>query len=802
MKNKIYNINILFGIFFVFCSSVTLSDEFQFNASKVESYNKGNVIKGSGGVEITDGLELIITGDEFEFDKLKAILKVSGNTLITDRLNGNLIKSNEVIFNKKLNIVNSKEETIVELGNNHIVKSSNIIFNRNLNTLFSNEKTQITDLDNNKFSTSNFRFSITEKIFKADNIKINDGEGNTYHLKNFIYNIKTNEILGKDLNLNFNSDNVSSNENEPRLKGNAFFNNGNISQINKGVFTNCKKNDSCPPWVLQAENIKHDKIKKQINYKNAWLKVYDIPVFYFPRFFHPDPTIKRQSGFLIPGFSQSSNTGNYFTTPYFNVISEAADLTLSPRLYDNGIAIYQGEYRLLNKKSAHTVDFSAKNKSTLNINEINKSSAAHFFLNSKFDLDFYNFEETSIDIKIQETSNDDYLKVYKLKSPLIGSESNLHSSINFNTSREDLDLEITAEKYENLGVSEKYEFIYPSFSLLKNIYESSVGNLTLNTTGQNKQFNTNTNEKIVTNDLNYKSYNKINMLGVVSNYEILVKNFNVKSKNSTTHKNRTENTLQSIINYEMKYPLQKVKENFVSTFTPTFSARYSPYQSKNKSQNDRIMHFDNMFSLNRIGASDTVEGGQSITIGNEYALYKTQNKNEPIFSIDLATSIRDKKNDKLPINSTLGKKNSDVFGKIKFNANELIDFDYSFALDNNLETINYNQIKSTLSFLNIVSTFDFLEKNNLLGSESYISNETKLEINRNSSIGFKTRKNKDKNLTEYYNLLYEYKNDCLIAGIEFKKDFYSDGSLKPEEQLFFSVTIMPFGKFSTPDIDQ
>jgi hypothetical protein len=26
--------------------------------------------------------------------------------------------------------------------------------------------------------------------------------------------------------------------------------------------------------------------------------------------------------------------------------------------------------------------------------------------------------------------------------------------------------------------------------------------------------------------------------------------------------------------------------------------------------------------------------------------------------------------------------------------------------------------------------------------------------------------------------------------------------LQPEEQLFFSVTIMPFGKFSTPDIDQ
>ena len=47
------------------------------------------------------------------------------------------------------------------------------------------------------------------------------------------------------------------------------------------------------------EEIIHDKNKKTINYKNAWLKLYDKPVFYFPKFFHPDPSVKRQSGFLI-----------------------------------------------------------------------------------------------------------------------------------------------------------------------------------------------------------------------------------------------------------------------------------------------------------------------------------------------------------------------------------------------------------------------------------------------------------------------------------------------------------------------
>ena len=35
--------------------------------------------------------------------------------------------------------------------------------------------------------------------------------------------------------------------------------------------------------------------------------------------------------------------------------------------------------------------------------------------------------------------------------------------------------------------------------------------------------------------------------------------------------------------------------------------------------------------------------------------------------------------------------------------------------------------------------------------------------------------------------------DCLTAGIEYKKDYYEDGDIKPKESLFFSITLMPFG---------
>ena len=99
------------------------------------------------------------------------------------------------------------------------------------------------------------------------------------------------------------------------------------------MFSPCKKTDKCPPWQLSAEKIRHNKSKKIIDYQNVWLKIYDIPVVYFPKFFHPDPTVKRQSGFLIPSFKTSANKNTFFSIPYYKVLDTNKDLTFTPRFY-------------------------------------------------------------------------------------------------------------------------------------------------------------------------------------------------------------------------------------------------------------------------------------------------------------------------------------------------------------------------------------------------------------------------------------------------------------------------------------
>ena len=186
---------------------------------------------------------------------------------------------------------------------------------------------------------------------------------------------------------------------------------------------------------LEKKNVHLGKyqLKKYIMIKKKRLLIikmlgckYTINQFlYFPKFFHPDPTVKRQSGFLIPELSSSNNLGNYLSVPYFKVISDNKDLTFTPRFYDKEKIIYQTEYRQVNKKSDHIFDFSIFNKSRLL--QSGKTEATHFFTKSNFETDINFFDNSEIEMNIQQVSEDLYLKTHKLKSPLITSETVLNS---------------------------------------------------------------------------------------------------------------------------------------------------------------------------------------------------------------------------------------------------------------------------------------------------------------------------------------------------------------------------------------
>ena len=132
----------------------------------------------------------------------------------------------------------------------------------------------------------------------------------------------------------------------------------------------------------------HDQDKKQINYKNALLKIYDVPILYFPKFFHPDPTVA--IGYLTPTLNNSNVLGSSFNLPYYHVISSHSDLTFTPSIFDTGTFMIQNEYRKVKKNYELIVDFGFVNEFNSSI-ENNKNSIFNLFSKYSLDLNLENF---------------------------------------------------------------------------------------------------------------------------------------------------------------------------------------------------------------------------------------------------------------------------------------------------------------------------------------------------------------------------------------------------------------------------
>ena len=98
-------------------------------------------------------------------------------------------------------------------------------------------------------------------------------------------------------------------------------------------------------------------------------------------------------------------------------------------------------------------------------------------------------------------------------------------------------------------------------------------------------------------------------------------------------------------------------------------------------------------------------------------------------------------------------------------------------------------------FNKLKTEFNFIKENGEMGDSNVLENSTKYIFNNNNSITFKTRRNRKISLTEYYDLVYEYKNDCLTAGIKYKKTYYEDRDIKPLEDLLFTITLFPLTSY-------
>ena len=351
MKNNFFILIICLLINIFYFNPLYAEDEFKFNITEIDITKNGELILGSkGGKAITkDGFEII--AENFNYNKLTNILYVFGNVKLISKEDDVVIfsdkatylKNDEIVFTegnskaineiyeitaenfkfkKKINVLEANknvkffdkkdntfifsdkatyfknDEFIFTEGNTKALvdnkfkfDSKDVNYSKKIQQLSSKNKSTIKDENGNTYKVDNFNYQIDKEILKAQNVNIlsivGEDKQDKYFFSEGFFDFANDTFVSKQTKIKIHKTVFDDEKQDPRIYGSSSYGDVNSTVINKGIFTSCSLNNNCPPWSIKSEKIIHDKVKRDMIYKNAILKIYDVPVLYFSKIFSP-----------------------------------------------------------------------------------------------------------------------------------------------------------------------------------------------------------------------------------------------------------------------------------------------------------------------------------------------------------------------------------------------------------------------------------------------------------------------------------------------------------------------------------
>ena len=797
MKNKLFTI-----IIFFFLNSA-YAENIEIIANNISINKKENSTIFENDV-VVKTKNKTIKSQFVKYDRENKFLVIRKNINVVDEKN-NTMEAEYAEYSEKNQILKTKGKTKIITAENYTLDGEDLFVDGLKKIIKSKKQAILKDQAGNLIYLENFEYSTVNNIFKSIGlIEIKDLNKNNYQFSQIYVDTKKREIIGTDSRAFLNQESFKINsENDPRIFSNMVNIKKEESSFSKNIFTLCKlrDNEKCPPWTIQSTKMLHDNVKKTVYYDNAIIKVYDIPIFYFPKLSHPDPTVDRRSGFLIPTLYDTKNLGSGISIPYFFDLGVDKNFTFTNRIYLTENPLFLGEYHQAYLNSHLITDFGyteGYKKTSLKKRSGKKS---HFF--SKFVKNFKtsNSHQNSLELNIQKVSNDKYLKLYKIETNLVDyNKENIENSLNFTHERDDLFFGLNASVYETLkdNYNDKYEYILPEITLDKNLFSNeNLGTLEFQANYKAHNFDTNKLNNFLINDFNYESNDKI--LSNLVNSKILanIRNINYESKNVDIFKDDPTSEIFGSVGLLSQINLKKIENNFNHFLKPKILLKIAPGSMRKDDSSDRLTPV-NAFNINRVSNLNNYETGVSGTLGLDY---KIKNKNFTKFDFSLAQVINEKENKKMSDKSSLNEKLSDLVGSSSYNISENIKLGYNFSLDQNYKDFNYNELGANYKYGPLNLQFDYLSENKHIGDQDYFETKLNLKNKDKGLLSFKNKRNLTTNSSEFYDLSYEYINDCLRAGLVYRREFYNDSEIEPEDSLMFKLTLVPFGNIDSPKLD-
>ena len=620
--------------------------------------------------------------------------------------------------------------------------------------------------DNIKIKSDKLIYNKSINYLEANgNVIINDQMKNTFFLDELNASNNFNTISGKSVKARLHDDS--------RIVGSNFDKKDKISIAENAEYTPCIKENylikNCPGWKLKSKKIYHDSENRTIHYDHAQIQLFNIPVFYLPYFSHPDPSVKKRSGFLMPTIQTDNQLGETFSIPIFVNLNSNRDLTFTPNIQTTANNFYNLDYRHLNDS------FNLEINSSIDDNDDNTGTSNHLFFESEIFNSYGN-----LNTYLRTSNNDTYMRKNNINNLTV-----LKSGIEFDREEKNTFFSIETIGYKHLTVdNQQWEYLYPSIVYDINNIDNNIfdGNVSLN----NKfSFRKNLNENYVSlasSQLNWTNQKIKKNLGLIFDNEanLRVTSISIDEKSrSDTSNIRFYPQLSS----KISYPLLKSSSSFNQTVTPIIMPIIAPYNNYTGAQD---VTNSNLFSTNRATSISEWESGPRINYGIEWFI--NSEKGTDIRTV-IGQNYRFNK-----LRDDTSREISDYFINSNININLENYLDGSLIIDRDdlkIRSLNANSF-NRLGDLIFAINYDYTSgKYNTSAEQMAVGG--KYELENNLFIKFTGAKNLDtnKNIGYQYGILYE--NDCLGIDFNYYRDLTKDRDIKESDGFSFTVVLKPFG---------
>lgn len=583
---------------------------------------------------------------------------------------------------------------------------------------------------------------------------------------------------------------------------------GKRTEMDRAVYSPCPlcaESDSDPLWQIRASKVTHDEDEKEVVYNNAFLELFGVPVFYTPYFSHPDPSVKRKSGFISPSVGNDSELGFTLETPYYFALAPNYDLTLAPIFTTKEGVVLASEFRHRITNGIYDLGGSITRGSEAENDAEDQSSRdefrGHLEGNGRFALGGgwgagYDLFVASDDTYLEryDFSDQDILENRLYAEQIDGRNYAAINAYGFQGLREDddqgeipyvlplLDLELSSEP-----------LLWGSRFFLDSSF------LTLTRT-----------DGLDTRRLSVTGGWEVPWVGELGDqYRLRLSlrddyyDLDGDPDTLSSDGSRTENRIIPRATLDWSWPWIGDTFGLTPVIEPIASLTLAPTglnDSDIPNEDSLDLEFDdtNLFEESRFPGLDRVEEGSRITYGGRFGTIGPSGEK---FNALIGQSFRFQEDDQFDADTGLDGRFTDFVGRLEFTPEPWLHARYRFRLDrNNLAPVR-NEVRAAIgpSWLRLDANYLSLEDDPSVSEEEFVERE---EITAGIQVGFgssltlraQTRRDlqEDSTVANKFGLIYRHPCLLLIGGLE--QQFTEDRDAGDGITVSLRVTFQSLGE--------